>query len=95
MVQPNKFKTIEFEWDEHNLHEVFQHAVAPDKAEFCFFNAHRVYRNKKKLGRTYETFKLEGRTDNGRKLLVIFFVKEKVAGSALVRVITAWERGEL
>ena len=93
MVQPSKFKIIEFEWDEHNLNEVFQHSVLPDEAEACFFNTHRPYRNKKKLGRTYETFKLEGRTDAGRKLLVIFFVKEKAHGTALIRVITAWERG--
>lgn len=92
MVQPSKFKVIDFEWDEYNLRELFDHAVLPDEAESCFFNDHHVYRNKKKLGRSYETFKLEGRTDNGRKLLVIFFVKEKTSGTALIRIITSWER---
>lgn len=97
MVQPAKFRSIEFEWDEHNLDEIAAHHVGYEEAEQCFFNRHQVYRNKKKPGRSYETFKLAGRTDAGRSLLVIFFVKEKTpvrslgGPKALIRVITAWE----
>ena len=97
MVQPAKFRTIEFEWDEYNLEEIAAHQVGYEEAEQCLFNRHQVYRNKKKAGRRYETFKLEGRTDAGRSLLVIFFVKGKTpvrspgGACALIRVITAWE----
>lgn len=97
MVQPAKFRSIDFEWDEHNLDEIAAHQVGFEEAEQCFFNRHQVYRNKKKPGRSYETFKLVGRTDAGRSLLVIFFVKEKTpvrslgGPRALIRVITAWE----
>jgi len=98
VVQPAKFRSIDFEWDEHNLEEIARHQIAPWEAEECFFNRQRVYRNKKKPQRRYETFKLEGHTDAGRGLLIIFFVKEKTAvrstrgSTALIRVITGWER---
>ena len=97
MVQPAKFRSIEFEWDEHNLDEIARHQVGYEEAEECFFNRHQVFRNKKTAGRRYDTFKLSGRTDAGRSLLVIFFVKEKTTvrslggPCALIRVITAWE----
>jgi len=97
VVQPAKFRSIEFEWDEYNLDEIAAHQVGYEEAEQCFFNRHQVYRNKKKPGRKYDTFKLEGRTDAGRTLLVIFFVKEKTplrsfgGPTALIRIITAWE----
>ncbi len=97
MVQPAKFRSIEFEWDENNLDEIARHQVGYEEAEECFFNRHQVFRNKKKAGRRYDTFKLSGRTDAGRSLLVIFFVKEKTTvrslggPCALIRVITAWE----
>lgn len=97
MVQPAKFRSIEFEWDEYNLDEIARHHVGYEEAEECFFNRHQVFRNKKKAGRRYDTFKLSGRTDAGRSLLLIFFVKEKTTvrspggPCALIRVITAWE----
>ena len=97
MVQPAKFRSIEFEWDEHNLSEITGHGVSADETEQCFYNRHKVYRNKRK-GRPYLTYKLEGVTDRGRALVVIFFVKQKTtvrspAGAcALIRVITAWEK---
>lgn len=97
MVQISKFRWIEFEWDEYNIEELQWHSIAPNEAEECFYNKHEVFRNKKKLGRKYMTYKLNGKTDSGRQLLLIFFVKEKSKvrlsqGSvAQVRVITGWE----
>lgn len=97
MVQPAKFKWLEFEWDEHNLEELAAHGVQFWEAQECFYRAHRVFRNKRKPGRSYETFKLIGRSDAGRPLLLIFFAKGKnsvgVRGetTALIRVITGWE----
>jgi uncharacterized DUF497 family protein len=96
MVQPSKFKRLEFEWDEHNMGELARHDVVYTEAEQCFYNEHRVFRNKKKFGRNYDTFKLEGMTDAGKALLLIFFVKEKTrvrssfGATALIRVITGW-----
>ena len=97
MVQISKFRWIEFEWDEYNITELQGHSIAPNEAEECFYNKHEVFRNKKKHGRRYMTYKLNGKTDSGRQLLLIFFVKEKSKvrssqGSvAQVRVITGWE----
>ena len=98
MVQPSKFRWLDFEWDGGNLGELAGHGVKFWETEECFFNNHRTFRNKKKLGRAYETFKLEGITNSGRKLLLIFFIKEKTTirrregSTALIRIITGWER---
>ena len=97
MVQPSRFKHLEFEWDEYNLDELAGHSVGYLEVEECFYNRHSVFRNKTKPRRNYETFKLEGQTDAGRRLLVIFFVREKsrvrltFGAVALIRAITAWE----
>ena len=97
MVQISKFRWIEFEWDEYNVTELQGHSIAPNEVEACFYNEHEIFRNKKKPGRKYQTFKLVGKTDSGRKLLLIFFVKEKtkvrssLGSVALVRIITGWE----
>ena len=97
MVQLSKFKWLEFEWDEHNIEELAYHGIRPWEAEECFYNAHDVYRNKKKLRREYRSYKLIGRSDSGRTLLLILFVKEKTkvrsqfGVTALLRIITGWE----
>ena len=97
MVQISKFKWIEFEWDESNISELDRHSIAASQAEECFYNEHEVFKNKKKPGRRYLTYKLNGKTDSGRKLLLIFFVKEKIrvqsslGAVALIRIITGWE----
>lgn len=51
MVQPSKFKWLEFEWDEHNLSELDGHGLRFWEAEECFYRPHRVFRNKRKMGR--------------------------------------------
>lgn len=88
-----KFEAIEFEWDEGNLIEIEGHSVDYWECEECFFNEHKVYRNKRS-GRPYRTYRLIGRTDAGRRLNVIFFIHSRrrveAATTALVRVITAW-----
>lgn len=98
MVQPSKFRHLDFEWDENNVDELMAHGIGSWEAEECFYNQHRTYRNKRKTGRDYETFKLEGSTDAGRDLLLIFFVKRKTTvrsmhgSTAFIRVITGWDR---
>lgn len=66
MVRPSKFRQLEFEWDEYSLAELVGHSLGFWEAEECFHDFHRVFRNKRKSGRSYETFKLEGVTDSGR-----------------------------
>jgi uncharacterized DUF497 family protein len=93
-VDLNQFEAIEFEWDEDNIVEIEAHSVAEWECEECFFNSHDVYRNKRKQ-RPYATYRLVGRTDAGRRLNVIFFIRERHRTdtgrtTALVRVITAW-----
>ena len=88
-----KFDAIEFEWDSGNLVEIERHRVNDWECEECFFNDPEVYRNKRKQ-RQYSTYRLMGRTDAGRKLSVIFFVRERQRTgvgrtTAFVRVITA------
>lgn len=90
----SKFETIEFEWDEGNLVEIDGHDIDDWECEECFFNAHEVYRDKRKQ-RQYATYRLLGNTDAGRRLSVIFFVRERRRATgggtaAIVRVITAW-----
>lgn len=86
MVNLNKLDYIEFDWDEYNIAEIQNHNIAPEETEECFFNDYYMQRNKKK-GRPYRTYKLTGRTDAGRNLVVIFYEKSK----SVLRVITAWE----
>ena len=50
MVQPAKFRNIEFEWDEGNIEELIRHGIHPEEAEECFFNKYRITRNKRKAG---------------------------------------------
>ncbi len=96
MVHPSKYNEIEFEWDHGNIMEIGKHHVFTYEAEECFFNRHQVFRNKSKPGRDYETYKLIGISDGGKKLLLIFYLKEKVKDNesgkttALIRVITGW-----
>lgn len=51
----------------------------------------------KKRDRKYRTYKIHGESDSGRRLLLIFFVKEKstarstYGSAALVKVVTGWE----
>jgi len=47
-VDLSKFEAIEFEWDERNLTEIDGHDISDWECEECFFNAHEVYRNKRK-----------------------------------------------
>jgi uncharacterized DUF497 family protein len=93
-VDLRKFAAIAFEWDKGNLPEIEQHRVNDWECEECFFNAHEVYQNKRNQ-RSYLTYQLIGQTDAGRKLKVIFFVRERQRTgpgktTAFVRVITAW-----
>ena len=90
----NKFVELTFEWDTGNLSEIEAHRVTDWECEECFFNAHEVYRNKRKQ-RPYTTYRLLGRTDSGRRLTIIFFIRarqrtETEQTIALIRVITAW-----
>jgi uncharacterized DUF497 family protein len=71
-----------FEYD-HETDELHAHRITIDEAVQCFYSEFEVRRNKKYKDR----FKLLGRTDSGRKLCIIFQLKNR----ATVRIITGWD----
>lgn len=74
-----------FIWDEDNIGHLYQHSIRFEEAEQVFFNRYVITPNKKKhgLGR----YRIDGRTDGGRFLRVIF----EDFGKNIARVITGWD----
>lgn len=81
----------QFEWDEHNESKIWEHGLNAFDIEECFDNPY-VSRRHKKAGSKPEKYGdrylVEGRTNGGRKLVVILQHK----CGPLVRPITAWEK---
>ena len=82
MVDWSRFIPSDFEYD-FEADELDRHAVAFDEAVECFFSDFEVRRNKKYRDR----FQLLGRTIGGRRLKIIFQLKE----GNVVRIITGWQ----
>lgn len=82
MPKWNEFvpEEIEYDFESDKLHD---HYVTIDEAVQCFGNRYTVQRNK----RFWDRYKLNGITDGGRKLTVIFQLKRL----GVVRIITGWE----
>ena len=78
-----------FEWDDENkkngnVQHLRDHDVEPEEAEECFFHVFVFSRDERRFDDVYV---LEGTTDRGRRLRLVFQDK----GSGLVRVFTGWE----
>ena len=74
-----------FDWDEYNVEKVWQHGVAPEEAEQCFFNPYNIRPHPKK--RYKDRYIIRGNTNGGRKLFVVFQdLKNNIA-----RIITAYQ----
>jgi uncharacterized DUF497 family protein len=82
MPKWNGFCPRDFEYD-YEGDELHAHHVNVEEVIQCFHNHFAVRRNK----RYKDRFKLIGRTDQGRKLCVIFQLKKH----QVVRIITGWE----
>ena len=74
-----------FIWDEDNEEHLARHRIATDEAEQVFFNRYVITPNKKAHGP--RRYRIDGRTDQGRRLRLIF----EDMGSALARIITGWD----
>lgn len=68
---------INFEWDEGNWDKNLKHKVYANEAEEIFFNEPIVLLPDKKHSTSEEArFHALGKTNKGRKLLIVFTIKE-------------------
>jgi uncharacterized DUF497 family protein len=74
-----------FIWDEYNLEHLLAHEVTAEEAEELFFNPYVITPNKKKHGP--KRYRIDGRTNSGRKLRIIF----EDLGKSVARVVTGWD----
>lgn len=74
-----------FIWDEDNEDHLWQHRISPAEAEEVFFNRYVVTPNKKKHGP--RRYRIDGRTNSGRKLRLIF----EDLDAPMARIITGWD----
>ena len=78
-----------FEWDDENkkngnAQHLRDHAIEPDEAEECFFHEYDYCRDERRYD---EVYLMEGRTDRGRRLQLVFEDK----GNGLARIFTGWD----
>lgn len=74
-----------FVWDEDNLDHLQVHNVSFQEAEQVFFNRYVIVPNKRRHGP--RKYRIDGRSDSGRKLRLIF----EDLGQNVARVITGWD----
>ena len=78
-----------FEWDDErkkngNVQHLRDHGIDPDEAEECFFHEYSFRRDERRFSDIYV---LDGITDRGRRLRLVFQDK----GNRLARVFTGWD----
>ena len=78
-----------FEWDDPNkkngnVQRLRDHGIEPEEAEECFFHKFLFSRDYRRFD---DVYLLDGRTNLGRKLRLVFQDK----GNGVVRVFTGWE----
>lgn len=81
MVDWGRFVPSDFEYDFEADH-LGAHGVTPEEAAECFYNEHVIRRNR----RYRDRWRLEGSSDAGRKLTIVFELKD----GNVVRLITGW-----
>jgi len=79
----------QFEWDDENkkngnVQYLRDHGIEPEEAEECFSYDYQFCQNKQRFDDVYI---LDGRTDRGRQLCLVFQDK----GNGLARVFTGWD----
>jgi len=77
-----------FEWDDEdkkngNVQHLREHNIEPEEAEECFFRDYSACEDE----RFSDVYILDGRTDRGRRLRLVFQDK----GNQLARVFTGWD----
>ena len=78
-----------FEWDDDvrktgNVQHLRDHHIEPDEAEQCFFHNYDLALDDRRFDDVYI---MDGRTDRGRRLRLVFQDK----GNGLARVFTGWD----
>ena len=78
-----------FEWDDENkkngnVQHLREHRIEPEEAEEYFFHDYDSCKDERRFDDVYI---LDGRTDRGRRLRLIFQDK----GNRLARIFTGWE----
>ena len=78
-----------FEWDHSNkkngnVQHLRDHGIEPEEAEECFFHDYALCQDERRF---CDVFVLDGRTDRGRKLRIVFQDK----GNHVARVFTGWD----
>ena len=78
-----------FEWDDENkkngnVQHLRDHDIEPEEAEECFFHDYDLARDDRRFDDVYI---IDGRTDRGRRLRLVFQDK----GNAVARVFSGWE----
>ena len=78
-----------FEWDDENrkngnVQHLRDHGIEPDEAEECFKHVYEVVRDERRVELVYI---LDGRTNRGRRLRIVFEDK----GHGLARIFTGWD----
>ncbi len=63
-----------FEWDHEekkngNVHHLRDHSIEPEEAEQCFFHDYSFRKGERRFD---EVYTLDGRTDRGRHLRLVF-----------------------
>lgn len=86
MTRLNEKRWYYFDWDEYNAEKVWNHGISPEEAEQCFFNEYYIRPHPKK--RYKDRYIIKGKTDGGRKLLVIF----QDLRNSTARIITAYAK---
>lgn len=74
-----------FIWDEENEEHLGRHHITTAEAEEVFFNRYVITPNKKAHG--VKRYRIDGRTNGGRKLRLIF----EDLNACVARVITGWD----
>ncbi len=78
-----------FEWDDEskkngNVQHLRDHGIEPEEAEECFFHEYSFCRDERRF---IDVYVLDGITDRGRRLRLVFQDK----GNRLGRVFTGWD----
>jgi hypothetical protein len=79
----------QFEWDDENkkngnVQHLRDYGIEPDEAEECFSHEYDYYRDERRFDDVYI---LDGRTNRGRRLRLVFQDK----GDGLARIFTGWD----
>ena len=79
-----KYECDDEEKKNGNIQHLRDHGIEPEEAEECFFHEYRFHRDERRFSDVYV---LDGMTDRGRRLRLVFQDK----GNGLARVFTGWD----